>query len=724
VGGAVCLVLLVAVEARGEPPPEDEDDGQVEKSYRTVVTPTRGPSNAFDSDRVLLRADEDAIMEAQPQDGTELIGAMPGAMLQRTNRGAGAPVLRGLIGPSNLVLVDGVRLNLSTFRTGPNQYTSLIDPMALESVEVLLGPGSVLYGSDAIGGVIHYRTRALPRRDGFGGRAMSRFASADLSTELALDAEGRAGGLAGWVGGSIRRHDILRSGGGASVPRSDFLQGDWRAKTRFKVGNYMDVTMGYLATHLEGATRIDRVHTGDLRVYTNRDQLAYLTASKRWMGDGLKRVEATVSYHGLLEIIERNTCDVSQDVGVAVAAKRCLDDDPAFITRKRRYEDDVDAMGVSLISGARWYGGRMRATLGIDARHERVASFLEDGWKKTAFAFERADRGNFSDGSTYSAFDAYVSMEGRPWVVEGKAELVVRGGARMSHVQAFAPSVPGLGDVTFEADSPVFDAGARLLVAHKLALFGSWSQGFRAPNLQETTVLGNTGTNFEIPNDELGPERSTTREIGARYMSGGLRLHAAWFVTDISDAITREDATFDGQEIYDGAPVVRRVNADQAHYEGYELALRTGRWKGLAGFGRLAWIQGTVRPAQKDAETEPARRVPPLMGAAGLRWRSDWKSLELSAWVEAAGAQTELSPGDRKDLRICENPEALGTTLGDACAGTPAWTTLHASARIRPMKDLDTALTVKNALDAAYRVHGSGFDAAGIDVRLTANLRF
>ncbi len=689
---------------------------------RTVVTSQRRPAQAFDVDRVLLSVGDTVLAEHQPQDGAEAIGTVPGVMLQRTNRGAGAPVLRGQIGPKNLILVDGVRLNLSTFRTGPNQYAALLDPMALDSIEVLLGPGSVLYGSDAIGGVMHYRTRGLRREDGLGGLAIVRGASADLSTELGLQVEAREGSLAGWVGGSLRNHSTLRTGGGDEVPRSDFLQGDWRAKARMELGNRQDVTVGYFGTQISGATRIDKINTGDIRVYGNTDHLAYLTARKRWMGDGIKRLQATVSYHHIVDEVDRNSCDLGDDILAGSAA--CLEDDASVITRKRQYEDSVHAAGVSLLTDSRWFGGRAKAMLGVDARHETVSSKLDDARASDGFAVVAADRGNFSEGSTYSATDAFLTLEGRPWVSEGNAELVLRGGARWSRIQAFAPDVPDLGDVNYSVEAPVFDGGARLIVANNLALFTSWSQGFRAPNLQETTALGNTGKSFEIPNDSLEPERSTTVEIGARYMKRAIFLHASWFVTDIEDAITRVDALYEGESTYDGAPVKRRVNADSARYEGYEFALRTGEWNGLSGFGQMSWIRGEVQPAEKDAEAEAAGRVPPMMGNVGLRWRGGERSWTVSAWLEGAAAQNELGPSDRGDLRICEDPENPGTTLGDDCRGTDGWMTLNAAASFRPLPALRTSLSLKNALDASYRIHGSGYDAAGLDARLTAEYQF
>ena len=112
------------------------------------------------------------------------------------------------------------------------------------------------------------------------------------------------------------------------------------------------------------------------------------------------------------------------------------------------------------------------------------------------------------------------------------------------------------------------------------------------------------------------------------------------------------------------------------------------------------------------------------MGAAGLRWRGGERAWVLSTWIEGASAQDDLGPGDQTDLRICEDPDAPGSTLGASCRGSAAWTTLNAAVSAKPMPSMRTSLSIKNALDASYRIHGSGYDAPGLDARLTIDYRF
>ena len=96
---------------------------------------------------------------AMPRTTPEALADAAGVWVQKTNHGGGSPAIRGLMGNQVLVMVDGIRLNNSTYRYGPNQYLVTIDPRQVERVEVLRGSGSVLFGSDAIGGVVHVVSR-------------------------------------------------------------------------------------------------------------------------------------------------------------------------------------------------------------------------------------------------------------------------------------------------------------------------------------------------------------------------------------------------------------------------------------------------------------------------------------------------------------------------------------------------------------------------------------
>jgi outer membrane receptor for ferrienterochelin and colicin len=124
-----------------------------------VVVGQREESSLFDRPEAISVLNSRQLESTSPMNMPDAMRAMPGVFMQETNHGGGSPFVRGLTGYHTLILVDGIRLNNAIFRSGPNQYLNTVDPLMIHQIEVLRGPGSVQYGTDAIGGTIYLRSR-------------------------------------------------------------------------------------------------------------------------------------------------------------------------------------------------------------------------------------------------------------------------------------------------------------------------------------------------------------------------------------------------------------------------------------------------------------------------------------------------------------------------------------------------------------------------------------
>ncbi|MFM2143657.1 MAG: hypothetical protein RLZZ476_2201, partial [Verrucomicrobiota bacterium] len=144
----------------------------------TVVTATRSSQKTAQVPSAVKKLDKKQVEERLPRTFPEALRETPGVAIQKTANGQGSPFIRGFTGFRTLMMVDGIRYNNSTFRDGPNQYWALIDPLSLESVELLPSEGSVLYGSDAIGGTVN----ALSKGSGFLSEAEGSFFSHGLAS--------------------------------------------------------------------------------------------------------------------------------------------------------------------------------------------------------------------------------------------------------------------------------------------------------------------------------------------------------------------------------------------------------------------------------------------------------------------------------------------------------------------------------------------------------------
>ncbi len=718
--GTLALMAASSSYALAAPAPSDPaspvEDAPADptSAHRTVIHAGEGGPSDFDTARSRYTLSLQELDELQPADGAEAVASLPGVLLQQTHRGAGTPIIRGLLGPQNLLLVDGFRFNTAIFRTGPSQYAALIDPFPVGSIRLTTGPGSVTYGSDAMGGVIDYRLLPTPTAQRLEPRARYRFASADLSNLLSASLGGATGPLSLRLGGGLRAHGALRAGGGEEVPLSSFLRGDWHAQMGLDLGHGWRLDAAYLGTSLPEAGRADQVGRGSVRFYANQDHFAYVAASYHSL-DVLRRLRFGVSVQRLDEEVERLRCERGAD-GLVRDVGACLAGDLSTVTRRETNRDGVLAATLLAKADLAFLDDRLTVAAGLDGDLETVDSSAAVADAVDGFQARPKSRGNFSDGSTWSLLGAFARLTGRPYLDPGELEVVLSGGGRLNHVSASAADVPGLGDVDYASTGAVFDASARVLLGNRLNLYATWSQGARAPNLQEATVLGDTGSTFELPNGDLRPERADTLEAGVKLEHPALTARAAVFTTAVRDAIVRESATYEGSSTYLGKPVVRRTNAPGASYLGAEFQLVTGRVEGMSLYGDLSYVRGEVEGA--DGAKTPARRVPPLHGRLGLRWDAEHLGGYAALEVAWAAAQDRLASGDRKDLRICGDPARPGALLDD-CQGTPGWITVGLRGGIEPRPGLRIGLAVNNVLDARYRTHGSGVDAPGIDARLT-----
>jgi len=704
-----------------------------------VITAHRAERPLLEIPRSLQVLDQQGMEAPQARSLADAVGTMPGVFLQKTNRGAGAPFLRGLVGPQNLILVDGIRFNNSTFRTGPNQYLALLDPVLLGGVEVTLGPASVQFGSDAMGGVLNLLPAGFPAAGRAGGRAGVAFASADLSAGTWADVGVRWRSLQQSTGAVIRRFGTLRAGGSVEQPLSDYRRGGWRERLSWKPAEDMELAFNYLGSRVRGAGRTDRLDEGRFRFYDNDDDLLWL--DWRWRPQAvLQQLRLAASLHHTFERVDRYRCrltePVSRAAAVACTAGAPFDPDifpPAPLYRERINEDRVLTPGLLLKGRISLLDARLLLDAGGEAYLDLVSSRRRDRRNDSEPAWNWTDqpRGDFSEGSRYLQAGAFTRARLLLPAGTGR-ELGVEAGLRLSHFRATASGVPGLGDVAYSNTGLVASAALDCRFRDRGLLWLGFAQGFRAPNLQESTVLGDTGSKFEVPNGALGPERSHTLELGGRLRLPGLEMQAAAFFSWLDDMISERELGpdewlqlgLDPEQVGD-KPVVQRVNAKSGRIWGAEGWLLLGPWRGLGLRARLAWLRG--EEVRSDGSTVPARRIPPLSGSVGLRYRPAGASWFVEGFVDFAGPQHRLHPSDEADLRICEDPDDLGDSYADSglpCPGTPGWYTINLRAAFELTPALTVDLTAGNLTDQRYRTHGSGLDAPGVDLAVAVRGRF
>ncbi len=666
----------------------DDQAGDDEPACGTVVVARGVPEDPLDSLRAVDVVDRQALVERRPRTVPEALEEGSAAYVQKTNHAGGSPIIRGMVGPQNLILIDGVRLNNSTYRTGPLQYLNTVDSFSLQRIELMRGPGSVLYGSDAIGGVIDLITLD-PVRPAEGQTARftplgvfrGRTADWERSGRAALSLDTEPFGLIG--GASFHVFDDLRAGGDLGVqPWSGYNEVDWDAKVRIGKPGRDRVEVLYQSVRVRDAGRTDKLETnGELRMYEeNYRDLVAVTGHLRI--DPIRtRVTITPSWQRQLE----------------TASKTTFADPPDYeqVAKFSRNRDVVNTVGGTLRLDTRLLARRLDLLYGVEYYHDFVHS---EAWSGASEEQLVESTPTYPEGSNYDTFGAYALVTGTPLRTAEWVELVVHGGVRFAAFAAEAPGIEGIGDVTLQNQGGVAAAGVRLRKRGVFNVGIGFDEGFRAPNLMEAARVGDTGSWFHVPNDQLGPERAETIEASGRVHAGPVTIGAVGYFSFLRDYITRVPATHEGQDDVDGTPVVQNVNAGNGRVGGVEgsLWVDTPIWLGAG--GDVTWTRG-----EYDDPTEgwvPLTRIPPLFGGARVRFSPPWRHLFVEVYGLFAGKQDRLSPLDLTDPRIPED-------------GTPGWFTLNVRAGVRPLDWLQVSVGGANLTNELYKVHGSGVYGPG-----------
>lgn len=682
-------------EAREQQEPEEGEDEVV------VITATRERSRPHDLpyDTATVGGEE-VVRERMLQDALDRV---PGVKMQRTSYFQVSPYLRGLTGYHTLLMVDGIRLNTSILRAGPNEYWGTVDGYSLDRMELVMGPGAVLYGSDAVGGAVNAITRR--RRDyeddhDVDVRIASRYASAEGSiigrTEVSGQSGGRFGYLLGVTGGFF--NDLDAGGGFGRQPHTSYHNGFADAHLDFFIDDHW--SLGLLA---QGA-----------------------------LVDDVRRTHKTmngVSFHGTTTGSDRRRkFDWERELTALFLRGEDLDgfadsvEARVSLQRLEELQDRIRSSGERTIKGFDLYqlGAALelvsetdlgRFTYGFDYYRDEVDSF-RDEFDGMGNLTEEGIQGPVGDDASYDLFGIFVQDQvdlGRAW------ELVL--GTRFTYAAAEADRVedPETGNpISVEDDWIDLVGSARLLwkASETARLWGGVSQGFRAPNLSDLTRLDSARSNeMEVPSPGLDPERFITFDLGGRVRTEDLEAEVTVFHTILDDVIIRQPTgMMIGME-----SVVTKRNGGDGHVQGVSARAEYDLDPHWGVFGTFSWIDGrqetfpTSAPVRKE---EVISRLPPVQGSLGVRWQTVDGDLRISLEAVMVDDQDRLSTRDR------------GDTQRIPPGGTPGFTVYNLDTTYRLDRRSHVFLALENLTDKNYRIHGSGLQEPGFNAVVGFDLTF
>jgi outer membrane receptor protein involved in Fe transport len=685
---------------------------------RTVVVRTRPQPQR---DRAASVVSSEDLSERLPRSVPDALRGEPGVYIQQTAHGQASPYLRGLTGQQTVMFFDGVRLNNSTFRQGPNQYFFTVNSRSIDHLEIQRGSASTRWGSDAIGGVI-IASPVEPKLEA--SRKVAVHSHGVVRTDTA-DGEvgGRAqasaslwGKVAVLVGAGYRNLGQLRSGGPVLAPATGMPQNvpplyGPDGKTQLGTG------FGELTDDLRVVWQVAPGHRLSLGYYDYRQYDAPRTDK---CPPPTAPQDECLTYLEQFRTLAYGVYEGTRGPAAAEHVRLTLSYQRQHEARQERRgspsttlltgEDDVHTGGTALAIDTREFEVAPWATLGgrygADLYWDRLGSKEQLTFTDVGISVARP-RGQYLDGAQYVTSGVFAEAH-----TELLEAIRVRTGGRMAVAAAMAEGETETESAAVNEQwvTAVGNAGIAADAVPWLTFVLNVDQGFRAPNLDDLTSRQQVGPGYQYENAGLRPERSLSLEVGTLAGNRWFELEAFAFRTTIRDLIQRASRSPEECPMNEPSCVASRNRFQLVNLEGQAVVM------GAEGSMRVylpldfevratisyAWGEGANplygRPFEPGRV--PLSRIPPLNGLAEAGWRSTRYGAYVMGTVWWAREQTRLAPQDRVDARIPEG-------------GTPGYVVLDVRGGYQLAPWVRAAVVLRNLRDSPYRHHGSSINGAG-----------
>lgn len=642
-------------------------------------------------DPAFVRLDGSLLRQKLFRTTPQALREIPGVMVQETSPGQGSPYVRGFTGFRNLFTIDGIRLNNSTFRSGPNQYWNTVDSALLSELNVHRGTTSVRNGSDAIGATVNavsesaldYSHHALARyrissaENSHVGRMEGRLA---LPHETAL------------LVGATRKHfgDLIGGENIGRQPNAGYDELDIDVKLEHRLADGALISLAYQNSRLEDVPR------------THRTVFAQSFAGTT-VGTELQR---SLDQHRQLAYVQLRDESVNEwmDQVVLSASWQRQREDRYRARTAGRFDwqgFNVDTFG--LWSRAESDSAIGRFAYGFDFYHDVVGSYSSGN----------TIQGPVGDDASYDLFGIYVedrlalgprwewTLGGRYGYAAAKADSVRDPLTTLqTSVSRSWHSALGETRVNWQAIPDRLDWNFGIM------------QGYRAPNLSDLTRFDvSRSGEVETASLNLDPEKYLSFESGVQFRQPKLTAALNGFYTLIDDQIVR----FPTGVLIGGLPEITKGNVGDGYVQGVELGLSWNAHEQWTLFGNLAWVEGqvdTFPTAASIARREYLDRLMPLSAQVGVRWDSPTRDWWLETIAMLADKADKLSTRDAADAQRIP------------AGGTPGYAVLHLRGGWQINRNFSANAAIENVFDKDFRVHGSGHNMPGRNFILELSAKF
>ena len=670
-----------------------------------------------------------------PQTAADLLQNSGQVYVQKSQLGGGSPMIRGFSTNRLLMTVDGVRFNTAIFRSGNVQNVISIDPFSIDRTEVILGPGSVVYGSDAIGGVMNFYTKrpkfSIEKGMTLGGNVSARYSTANEEKTGHVDLNIGAKEWAFLTSITFSDFDDLKMGkygpddylrpeyveivNGEDVvvtnpdPRvqvsTGYHQINAMQKVRYMPSEKWDFDLGLFYTTTGDYPRYDRLirkRNGNLRA------AEWYYGPQEWMSGNLQAKNN--AYNG--GIYDESIITISYQRFKESRHDRDFGKPTLFET-----EEIVSAYSGAFDFEKDFNNGKL--FYGVEYVFNKVNS--EGSNTDITTGVSQPDTSRYPDGATWQSMAAYGSLQYN--LVEN---LSFQAGLRYNHIILKAAfdspfySFP-FKDADIETGALTGSAGIAWQPSEILGWRLNFGTAFRAPNVDDVgKIFDSEPGSVVVPNPDLKPEYATNGELGATLNFDNIvKLDVAGYYTVLDDALVRRDFNLNGEtEIeYQGelSNVQAIQNAAKAEIYGFEAGIEVNFCKSLQLTSQYNMVDGYEE--EDNGDHSPIRSAAPQFGNTHLKFTNNkWK---FDAYVEYNGQF------DFEDLATSQAAnDYLYAKDGNGNPYAPRWYTLNFGAQYNLTKALLLNATLENITNQRYRPYSSGIAAAGTNLIVSANYKF
>lgn len=688
-----------------------------------VISGTRTDQLSSEIPSRIKSIGKDEVALQNPQTAADLLEISGSVFIQKSQQGGGSPMIRGFATNRLLYSVDGVRMNTSIFRSGNIQNVISLDPFAIEKTEVLFGPSSVMYGSDAIGGVMSFQTLtpqfSLDSNSFIKGSAVMRFSTANNEKTYHFDVNAGWKKLALLTSFTSTEYGDLKMGSNGpeeylrpfyvqridstdmvvtnSDPRiqapSGYSQMNMMQKLRYRPSDKWDIQYGFHYSETSNYSRYDR-HIRYKNGLPRYGEWYY--GPQKWMMNNL-----SVTSFANNALYQKMTLRLAQQSFEESRISRDFND----VTRETRVEK-VEAYSVNL-DFLKELSEKNNLHYGFEYVFNDVNSTGINEDISTGIASDGPSRYPMS---TWYSYGFYLNDLHK---FSDKFKM-------LSSVRYTGFGLDAVFDTTFY---PFQFTNAEMNNSAITGSLGfifrpneSWiisvngATAFRSPNVDDMgKVFDSEPGSVVVPNPNLEAEYAYNGDIGiAKVFGGFMEIELTAFYTNLQNALVRRDYTLNGLDsiMYDGtlSQVQAVQNAAVANVYGFQADLEIELMEGLEFSSSINWQKGEEE--LDDGTTSPSRHAAPLFGRTNLAYRSENLQVIFYAMYSAEILYKNLPEEEKaKDYMYAID--------NDGNPYSPSWYTLNLKARYQLTDNLSFAAGLENIADIRYRPYSSGIVAPG-----------